>query len=114
MARNRPADGGFIRPERRSRDLPVVDVRGSRRLSDDGGRGARALSPGCPANGELRREKFAKTVTRVLFFRSQKNQASLRYVAADATINASVLATLRETIAARLAHYTGYVRGFDV
>jgi hypothetical protein len=58
--------------------------------------------------------KVAKTVTQVLLFRSRKNQASLRYVAADAAINASVLAALRETIAARLAHYTGYVRGFDV
>jgi hypothetical protein len=58
--------------------------------------------------------KVAKTVMRVLFFRSQKNQTSLRYVAADAAINASVLAAVRETIAAKLAQYTGYVRGFDV
>lgn len=58
--------------------------------------------------------KFAKTVTQVLFFRFQKNQASLRYVAADAAINASVLAALRETMTAKLAHYTGYVQAFDV
>jgi hypothetical protein len=58
--------------------------------------------------------KSAKTVTQVLFFRSQKNQASLRYVAADATIDAGLLAALREPIAAKLADHTGYIKGFDI
>ena len=58
--------------------------------------------------------KAAKTMTQVLFFRFQKNQASLHYIGADATIDATLLEALREPIATKLANHTGYVRAFDV
>jgi hypothetical protein len=55
------------------------------------------------------------TITQVLFFRFKKNHAKLRHHAGKVTINPTVLAGVRDEVAAKIAAHTkSFVAGLDI